>query len=530
MKLLTSIPSAGIRAAVAAMAICTATTMPAAAQELRIATSYKLMTLDPNYSTLNENSSLLSHIYERLVYQDEHLSLQPGLAISWRRLSDTSWEFKLRENVRFHDGSPFTSDDVVYTIERIRSFLKPPSGGFQAYTNHIAAVSAPDSSTIVIETEGSQPTLPLSLSAIFIMHRDAKGFATTDALNAGTELVGTGPYKFKSWRSGEVLELSRNDDYWGNRPSWSEVTFRIVESPAARVAALSTGDVDVADFVPARDVEALKQRGARVESVPAARLNFLQFELAKETAPGVTDKSGNAIPNPFRDQKVRQALSMAIDRGILVDKILAGYGTAAAQFFPNGLAGTSPNLTAQPPRYEDAKALLAEAGFPDGFKVALNGPAGRYPGDGETLQAVAQSWARIGVSVQPVAVPFSVFNTKRGAGEYGVWYGGCSGESVEVCLEAVLASPDAETGAGALNYGQYKNPAFDEMLEKAQALDVGAARDKALADVTDFVMQDQPIAPLYHFHHISGFGDRVGAYVMHPRGWTTAMQASPAAN
>jgi peptide/nickel transport system substrate-binding protein len=266
-----------------------------------------------------------------------------------------------------------------------------------------------------------------------------------------------------------------------------------------------------------------------VESVPAARLNFLQFELAKDTAPGVTDKAGNPIPNPFRDAKVRQALSMAIDRGILVEKILSGYGTAAAQFFPNGLSGTSPNLTVQPPRYDEAKALLAEAGFPEGFKVTLNGPAGRYPGDGESLQAVAQSWARIGVAVQPVAVPFSVFNTKRGAGEYGVWYGGCSGESVDVCLEAVLASPDAASGAGALNYGQYTNPAFDAMLEKARSLDVGPDRDKALADVTDFVMQDQPIAPLYHFHHISGFGERVSAYVMHPRGWTTAMQASPAA-
>jgi peptide/nickel transport system substrate-binding protein len=529
MKLPTRLRSTGIRVAGAVLALFTATALPATAQELRVATSYKLMTLDPHYSTLNENSSLLSHIYERLVYQDEHLNLQPGLASSWRRVSDTSWEFKLRENVRFHDGSPFTSDDVVYTIERIRNFLKPPSGGFQAYTKGIASVAAPDPLTVIIDTDGSQPTLPLALSAIFIMHHDAGGFATTEALNTGTALVGTGPYKFKSWRSGEILELTRNDEYWRARPSWSEVTFRIVESPAARVAALSTGDVDIADFLPARDVEALKQRGAKVESVPAARLNFLQFELAKEAAPGVTDKSGKVIPNPFRDPKVRQALSMAIDRGILVEKILSGFGTAASQFFPNGLSGTSPNLTAQPPRYDEAKALLAEAGFPDGFKLVLSGPTGRYPGDGETLQAVAQSWARIGVAVQPVAVPFSVFNTKRGAGEYGVWYGGCSGESVDVCLEAVLASPDAESGAGALNYGQYRNPAFDKMFEKARALDVGPARDKALADVTDFVMQDQPIAPLYHFHHISGYGERVGSYVMHPRGWTTAMQALPAA-
>lgn len=530
MKFTTRFRAGSLSVASVLIALFTVDLAPVAAQDLRIATSYKLMTLDPHFSTLNENSSLLSHVFERLVYQDEKLVLQPGLAKSWNRVSDTRWEFKLRDNVRFHDGSAFTADDVVYTIERIRSFLKPPSGGFQAYTKGIASISAADPTTVVIETVGSQPTLPLALSAIFIMPRGSDGFATTERLNAGTSLVGTGPYKFKAWRSGETLDLTRNDDYWGTRPTWSNVSFRIVESPAARVAALAAGDVDIADFVPARDVETLKQRGAKVESVPAARLNFFQFELGKEDVPGVTDKSDKAIPNPFRDARVRKALAMAVDRGVIVDKILSGYGTAAAQFFPNGLAGTSANLTPQPARYEEAKALLAEAGFPNGFKVALNGPAGRYPGDGESLQAVAQSWARIGVTARPVGVPFSVFNTKRAAGEYSIWYGGCSGEAVDVCLEAVLKSPDNATGAGALNFGQYRNPAYDERLDKARTVDAGPDRDKALADLTDFVMSDEPIIPLYHFHHISGYGSRVNAYLMHPRGWTTAMQAKPAAN
>ncbi|CAH1652427.1 MULTISPECIES: ABC transporter substrate-binding protein [unclassified Chelatococcus] len=530
MNFTTRVRAGSLSVASVLIALFTAGFTTAAAQDLRIATSYKLMTLDPHFSTLNENSSLLSHIFERLVYQDEKLALQPGLATSWKRVSDTRWEFKLRENVRFHDGSPFTADDVVYTIERIRNFLKPPSGGFQAYTKGIASVSATDPTTVVIETVGSQPTLPLALSAIFILPRGTDGFATTEKLNAGTSLVGTGPYKFKAWRSGETLDLTRNDDYWGQRPAWSNVSFRIVESPAARVAALSAGDVDIADFVPARDVETLKQRGAKVESVPAARLNFFQFELGKEAVPGVTDKSDKAIANPFLDARVRKALAMAVDRNVIVDKILSGYGTAAAQFFPNGLAGTSPNLAPQPARYEEAKALLAEAGFPNGFKVVLNGPAGRYPGDGESLQAVAQSWARIGVAARPVGVPFSVFNTKRAAGEYSIWYGGCSGEAVDVCLEAVLKSPDNATGAGALNFGQYRNPAYDEMLDKARTVDAGLERDKALAELTDFVMGDEPIIPLYHFHHISGYGPRVTGYLMHPRGWTTAMQAKPAAN
>jgi peptide/nickel transport system substrate-binding protein len=502
---------------------------PAQAQEgLRIATSYKLMTLDPHYANLNENSSLLSHIYERLIYQDEHLDLKPGLAVSWRALSDTQWQFKLRQNVRFHNGSPFTADDVVYTIERIRDFLKSPSGGFRSYVTGIKSVSAPDPLTVVIDTNGNVPNLPLSFSSIFVMHRPAHGFQTTEELNASSPPVGTGPYKFQSWSSGEMLKLVRNDDYWGGKPAWPEVTFRVIESPAARVAALTTGDVDVADAIPARDVAPLKQRGARIGSVGAARINFVQFDVARETLPGVTAKSGEQIPNPFKDPSVRRALAMATNRGILVDKILAGYGTAAAQIFPNGLPGTSANLQPEAPNYDEAKALLAKAGFPNGFNVVLAGPAGRYPGDGESLQAIAQSWARIGVSVQPAAAPFSVFNTKRAAGDYAVWYGGTSGEAVDIILHALLASPNSERGTGALNFGHYQNQTFDEMLAKAESIQEGPERNKALADATEFVMADQPIIPLYHFHHIIGYGSRIASYAMHPRGWTTAMQTLPA--
>jgi peptide/nickel transport system substrate-binding protein len=501
---------------------------PAQAQELRIATSYKLMTLDPHYANLNENTSLLSHIYERLVYQDEQLKLRPGLAISWKALSDTRWEFKLRENVRFHDGSAFTAGDVIYSIERIRDVLKPPSGGFQSYVSEIKSVSAPDPLTVIVETKDSAATLPLAFSSIFIMPKPPQGFRTTEELDAGTPPIGTGPYKFVSWSSGEMLKLARNDDYWGGKPAWPTVTFRVVESPTARVAALTTGEVDVADSIPARDVEPLKQRGVKIESVGAARVNFLQFDIASETLPGVTSKSGEAIANPFKKPLVRKALAMATDRGILADKILSGYGTPASQLFPAGLPGTSSHLVAEPPKYDEAKALLAKAGYPDGFNLVLAGPAGRYPGDGETLQAVAQNWARIGVNVQPTAAPFSVFNTKRAAGEYAVWYGGCSGESVDIMLDALLASPDPGRSTGALNYGNYRNEAFDEMLAKAESLHDGPERNKALADATDFVMADQPIIPLYHFHYIVGHGKRVASYVMHPRGWTTAMQTIPA--
>lgn len=519
---------AALGASTVLLGLLTSVASPVLAQELRVATSYKLMTLDPHYAALNENISLLSQIYERLVYQDEKLELQPSLATSWRRLSDTQWEFKLRKDVKFHDGAAFTSADVLYSIDRIQDLLKPPSGGYQSFVKGIKSVSAPDPLTVVFETTGSLPALPLILSSITIMSKPASGFQTTEELNRGSMANGTGPYRLKSWRSGETLELTRNDGYWGGRPAWSDVIFRIIENPAARVAALSTNDVDLADFIPARDVPSLRQRGATVANINAARANFVQFDVASEQAPGVTDKAGKPIPNPFRDLRVRRALAMAVDRDVIVDKILAGFGSVATQAFPKGLPGTSPNLVAEPPRYPEAKALLAEAGYPSGFNLVLAGPAGRYPGDAESLQAIAQSWARIGVGVQPVAVPFSVFNTKRSAGEYGIWYGGGSGESADILISSMFGTANAKGDRGSLNYGKYSNPAFDDMLAKAETIEVGPERHKAIATATEFVIRDQPVIPLYHFDHISGYGKRIANYTMHPRGWTTAMQAMPA--
>nr|WP_272809178.1 ABC transporter substrate-binding protein [Shinella sp. YE25] len=498
------------------------------AQALKVATAYKLMTLDPHYADLNENTSLLSHIFERLVYQDEKMEPKPGLAVSWAQVTDTQWEFKLRENVKFHDGSPFTAQDVIATIERIQHFLKPPSGGLAAYTQAVTKVSAPDPLTVIFETSAPSPTLPLALSSVFIVRHQDDGFKTTDDMNSGSFVIGTGPYKFEGWQSGETLKLVRNDGYWGAKPGWSDVTFRIIESPAARVAALTTGEVDLADFVPARDVDTLKQRGVSITSTSAARSNFLQFDVGREELPGVTDKSGSAISNPFRDVRVRKALAMATDRDFLAEKILLGYGTPASQLFPKGMPGTSEQLTVAKPDFEGAKELLAQAGFQDGFDIVLGGPAGRYPGDSDSLQAVAQNWARIGVRVRPAVAPYSVYANKLTQGEYPAWYAGCSGNTVTICLDAVLASKNDERKTGSLNYGDYRNPEFDKLLADAETIEVGPKRDEAVARATDFVMADYPIVPLYHFHHIAGYGQHIATYTVHPRGWTTAMQATPA--
>ncbi|MEK1931054.1 MAG: ABC transporter substrate-binding protein [Pararhizobium sp.] len=309
---------------------------------------------------------------------------------------------------------------------------------------------------------------------MFVMNRPSEGFQTREDLNAGRSPIGTGPYRLESWSSGETLQLVRNDSYWDGKPDWAMVTFRVFEHPAARVAALSTGEVDVADAIPARDVASVKQRNAKVASVGAARVNFVQFDVAREVLLVVTAKSGEQIPNPFKKPLgacagCRPRHSDRQDPG--------GLWHGGSTSVPTGLPGTSAKLQPQEPNYDEAKALLAKAGFPDGFNLILAGPAGRYPGDAESLQAVAQSWARIGVIAQPAAAPFSVFNTKRAAGDYAVWYGGTSGEAVDYILHALLASPNPTSGTGALNFGKYRNDTFDQMLAKAEGIEVGPKRN-----------------------------------------------------
>jgi peptide/nickel transport system substrate-binding protein len=373
--------------------------LPAAAQELRIGLKAEPTSLDPQYQNFAANNQIALHIFEPLVARDAQQRLVPALALAWKPVSDTVWEFKLRPDVKFQDGSPFTADDVVFTLERAAKVPNSPTP-FTAVTRQVTRVEIVDPLTLRITTGAPAPLLPVDLSNLPILsHTAAAGGApegrTTDELNRGEGLVGTGPFKFVAWKRGGALTLARNDSYWGTEPAWSHVVFKPLTDANARVAALVAGDVDLIEDPPNAELDKLRTdpKLALAKAV-SSRVIYIGLDQHAEPSPGIPDTKGK---NPLMDRRVREALSNAIDRKGIVDTIMEGLAVPAGDLLPYPAFGTSRDTRAD--RYDPAaaKRLLAEAGYPNGFAITLGTPNGRYLNDLKVAQAVASMWSHIGV-------------------------------------------------------------------------------------------------------------------------------------
>jgi peptide/nickel transport system substrate-binding protein len=480
--------------------------VPAAAQELKIGIRAEPSSLDPQYQNLAANNQIAAHIFEPLVARDDKQLPVPALATSWKATSDTVWEFKLRPDVTFQDGSPFTADDVVFTFERAAKVPNSPSP-FTLVTRQITRLEIVDPLTLRITTGAPVPLLPLDLATLPILsHIAAAGGApegkTTAELDRGEGLIGTGPFRFVEWKRGAELVLARNDAYWGPKPAWEKVTFRPLANPAARVAALLAGDIDVIEDPPAADLPKLRKdpRVALSDAV-SNRVIYIALDTFAEPSPGIPDAKGpdGKATNPLKDRKVREALSHAIDRKGIVDKTLEGLGVPAGDFLPWPAFGTS--KTTQPERYDwgQAKKLLAEAGYPNGFSITLGTPNGRYLDDLKVAQAIAAMWTRIGIKTEVEATAPPVFFKNRDEFRYSAYLSGWGSDSGEMSnpLRALAATPSREKGMGGTNRGRYSNPAMDAKLEEAMRTIDDKKREALLQDAAKLVTSDDGVLPLY---------------------------------
>ncbi|MFD1378730.1 ABC transporter substrate-binding protein [Fodinicurvata halophila] len=374
---------------------------PAAAEDLTIALAAEPTSVDPHYHNLTPNNALTRHIFEPLIKQDENQSLEPGLATEWGVTDDPLvWEFKLREDVTFHDGTPFTAEDVAFTIERAPDVPNSPSS-FSLYINDIAEVEIVDEHTVRFHTEEPVPLMANNLSTVAIISKKHAEGASTEDFNSGEAAVGTGPYQFVSYTPGEEVEMAAYDDYWGDEPQWDNVTFRPVTSASARVAGLLSGDIDVIEGVPTNDVASLEEdEDVSIWQGISNRVIYIHLDSDREVTPQITAKDGSEIENPLRDTKVRKALSIAIDRESIVEDVMEGIAIPAGQLLPEGFFGVSEDIEVPEYQPERAQELLAEAGYEDGFRMTVHGPAGRYINDEQVLQAVAQMWSRLGIETE----------------------------------------------------------------------------------------------------------------------------------
>jgi peptide/nickel transport system substrate-binding protein len=485
--------------------------------------------MDPHYHSTNNNNAQLRQIFNPLIDLDTQGRPFGVLAESWRVVDDLTWEFRLREGVRFHDGTPFTPDDIAFTLARIPTIPNSP-GPFTTQVRPISRVEVVDARTVRLHTSAPTPLLERDIAQVMMLSRRIHADAQLADFNAGRALVGTGAYRHVSLALGERHEIARNPEFWGPRPAWDRVVTRFITNAGARTAALMAGDVDLIDAVPVQDVPRLSaDPRIALFATDSSTTAFMFPDAARDNPPHITDKQGNPLArNPLADRRVRQAISLAIPRDALVQRLMQGQGSPAEQIasraLPDRAAGLPP-LATDPAR---ARALLAEAGYPDGFRMTIHGPNGFIVNDAEILQAVAQALTRIGIETRVEVLPPAPFFTQATARNFSFFFSTFTANTAAVMLRQVVMTRDPAAGLGAFNRGHYSNPAVDRPLAEALRTMDEARRNPLVAEAMRAAVEDLAVIPLMYIRvNWAGQRNRV-RYDPHPSWFTNALLASPA--
>ena len=488
---------------IAAALLSASTLAPATAQTLRMGIRAQPLTADPA-SSFNPDRNVSLQIYEPLLQQSAQITPEPGLAVSWSQRDPTTWVFKLRPGVKFQDGTPFTSADVIFTYRRIMSVDVTQS--FRANLRDVTSTEAEGPDTVVVHTRNPAPTLPFDMATIPIVSAHAVEGAAPEDFNAGRAAVGTGPFRLAKWVPGQVAVLERNPHYWGTKPQWERADLTFMSNDSSRVAALISGDVDVADAVPAELLDRVQSGGrTRVQSTTGILMLYLVPDIGRARTPYATDANDQVLAkNPLQDVRVRQALSVAINRPALAERAMLGTGEPAGQLMAPGLDNHLDNLA--PPAFDPARAraLLAEAGYPQGFGLTISCSNDRYAGDARICQALGQMLTTVGIRAKVEAMPISVLFRRRAGGGpdgkmdlslYMIAYGSPNGLAT-AALSSLAETQNRAEGRGGNNYGGFSNPALDKLIHQAEQELDGTRRADLTAQATRMAVADLPIIPL----------------------------------
>lgn len=487
------------RTIVLAAALLGGVSSAALAADLTIGVRAGPLSIDPDFTAAGTHAEAMKHIYDSLIKSGNNLELEPGLATSWTAIDDTTWEFKLRPNVKFHDGSDFTAEDVKFSIERIPKVAGP--NPTTIYVRRVKGVEIVDPLTVRVKTDGPAPTLPNDFIRLFVVsHIAAKDYSdsaekASEGFNSGKAAIGTGPYKFVSWTPKEQLVLQSFDGYWGGKEPWDKVIRKELPNDAARVAQLKAGQVDLIARIPASDVPTLETDSkltiVRQDSV---YLFNMAFDF-REKSPQVSAKNGSPLAsNPFRDAKVREAFDLAIDRETITEIAMEGMGAVQTQLVTPNIFGYNPDIKPAKSDVDRAKKLLAEAGYPDGFKVTFSFTNDRLPGDKDTGTTIAQMLTAIGIQVEANAQPGAVYFPANTRGDYSLTmsgWGTLTGEA-NYTLSSLVHTNDPTKKLGAFNIRGYSNPEMDKLIEAAGVEMDAGKREQYLKDANALVASDRP--------------------------------------
>lgn len=516
----------------------------AAAQSLTIGLASEPTAADPHYHKVTTNDAFSAHIFESLINRNAQMELVPGLAESWRAVDDNTWELKLRQGVKFSNGEPFTSKDVLFTLCRVLNNETNVSRSYMEPAQSFSDVQTPDDYTVIIKSERPIPTMPNELARSLpiiwsgIAKFDKLRFApkegcgvtspwpTVADFNTGKLSIGTGPYKLKSYVKGTGIEMERNEGYWGTKPHWKTVKMVPVPNAGPRLTGLMSGDYDIIESPAARDLPRIKDN-SKLDFVatPSTRLIFFQPDAGRAQSPFAKAADGK---NPLQDLRVRQAINMAIDRKAIVQRLMDGMATVANQYMPSGMFGSLDKPTEIKFDPEAAKKLLAEAGYPQGFELTLTTTNDRYINDGQIAQAVAQYLTRIGIKTTVDAQAAAIYFPKRAKREFSFAMGGWPSENGEASglFQYWVATTDKDKGLGTSNYGGFSLPAFDQVFVPAMSQMDANARKAAYQQATQIALANVPLIPLHFESSIWAFKKGL-SYEGRRDQYTLAMSVKP---
>lgn len=482
----------------AALAINATTAAP-----LRWAAQNDILTLDPHSQDHNTSNTIGTHIYEGLTRLSRDYRPEPSLATKWTYISQTQVRFDLRRGVKFHDGSPFTADDVVFSFGRITQ----PQGTKQTYVSGIKEVKKVDDNTVDLILEAPTPMLLQNIISFPIMSKvwseknkatNTQDYKAKEENFASRNANGTGPYKLVSWQPDQAVKMVANTNWWDKTPSnVTELTYLPIKSAPTRVAALLSGDVDIVTDLPPQDFFKLKEEG-KVKLLEGAEIRTVFFVM--DQGSDELRESSVKGKNPFKDKKVREALNLALDREAIKRSIMRGLSVPAALMVPPGVNGYDATLDAPiKPDLDKARKLLADAGYPQGFELPLHCPNNRYVNDEQVCQAAVSMFAKIGVKARLIAQPFSTHSQTFQRGESPFYMLGW-GVSTYDALYAMQAWGHTRTNGadGNFNFGKVSDAKLDELIQKIKFEPDVPKRNALIKEALLRIRDESLFIPIHH--------------------------------
>ena len=462
-----------------------------------------IITMDPHSQNHATTNGILQHAYEGLVRYDKDFKVEPALATAWTYTTPTQVRFTLRKGVKFHDGSPFTADDVVFSFGRIMQ----PQGTMQIYVNGVKEVKKVDDFTVDLILSGPNPVLLRNLIDFRIMSRawsvknkseNIQDYKNREETFASRNANGTGPYVIKSWEPDKRVVMTANPSWWDKMPgNVTEVIYTPIKADATRVSALLSGDVDLVTDLPTQDVQRLRGE---------SKLKVLDGHEVRTIFIGL-DQFNNELmysnikgKNPFKDIRVRQALNMAVDREAIKRVTMRGLSIPAAIMIAPGVHGHTADLDkVAPVNIEGAKKLLAEAGYPNGFEFGLDCPNNRYVNDEEICQALVGMWGRIGLKVKLTAQPMASFIAKIQRFDHSAYMLGWGVATFDGLFSLQSLVRSKTTGAdGSFNLGRVSDAKIDALIDAMKTETDVKKRDAMMREALVLTRDNHYYVPLHH--------------------------------